>query len=59
MDAVINRLNIYRKQTEPLIEYYRDKKLLRAINGEQGTDEVFMDICNVLGAEMDDIFKIK
>lgn len=59
MDAVINRLNIYRKQTEPLIEYYKEKNLLRTINGEQGTDEVFKDICNVLGAEMDDIFKIK
>lgn len=59
MDAVQSRLNIYRKQTEPLIEYYKDKKLLRIINGEQGTDEVFEDICNVLGAEMNDLFKIK
>lgn len=59
MDAVTNRLNIYRKQTEPLIEYYKDKKLLRPINGEQVADKVFEDICNVLGAEMDDLFKIK
>lgn len=59
MDAVINRLNIYRKQTEPLIEYYRDKNLLRVINGEQETDKVFEDICSVLGAEMDDLFKIR
>jgi adenylate kinase len=59
IDAVINRLNIYRKQTEPLIEYYREKHLLRVINGEQGTDKVFEDICNVLGAEMNDLFKIR
>lgn len=59
MDAVINRLNIYRKQTEPLIEYYKNKKLLRVVNGEQAADKVFVDICNVLGAEMNDIFKIQ
>jgi adenylate kinase len=59
MDAVTNRLNIYRKQTEPLIDYYEDKKLLRVINGEHIANKVFEDICNVLGAEMDDLFKIK
>jgi adenylate kinase len=59
MDAVTNRLNIYRKQTEPLIDYYEDKKLLRVINGEHIANKVFGDICNVLGAEMDDLFKIK
>ncbi len=59
MDAVTNRLNIYRKQTEPLIEYYKGKKLLRVINGEHNPNKVFEDICNVLGAEMDDLFKIK
>ena len=59
MDAVTNRLNIYRKQTEPLIEYYKDKKLLRVINGENVPNKVFEDICNVLGAEVDDLFKIK
>lgn len=59
IDAVMSRLNIYRKQTEPLIEYYEDKKLLRVINGEHDTDKVFEDICNVLGAEMDDLFEIK
>lgn len=59
MDAVINRLNIYRKQTEPLIEYYENKNLLRVINGNQAAENVFKDICNVLGAEMDDLSKIK
>lgn len=59
MDAVINRLNIYRNQTGPLIEYYKDKKLLRVVNGEQTADKVFADICNVLGAEMNDLFEIK
>lgn len=59
IDAVVNRLNIYKKQTEPLIEYYKEKKLLRVIDGEQKTEKVFRDISNVLGAEMDDLFKIK
>lgn len=59
IDAVVNRINIYRKQTEPLIEYYKDKKFLRVIDGEQSTEKVFEDICNVLGAEMNDLLKIE
>ncbi len=28
-----NRLEVYRKQTEPLVDYYRDKGLLKTVDG--------------------------
>jgi adenylate kinase len=48
VDTVKERLVVYRNQTEPLIEYYTKKNLLRNINGNQEINKVFKDICNVL-----------
>ncbi len=47
-ETVVNRLQVYKKQTEPLLKYYREQGLLRNINGEQSIAEVFVDICQVL-----------
>lgn len=51
VETVRNRLNVYEKQTQPLIEYYEVKKILRNIDGKQDIDDVFKDICKVLGSE--------
>lgn len=50
-ETVGNRLNVYEKQTQPLIEYYGSKGLLRDIDGEQHMAKVFDDICTVLGSD--------
>lgn len=39
-EAVQNRLAVYYKSTEPLIEYYRDKKVLKDVDGSGTIDEV-------------------
>jgi adenylate kinase len=44
VETVTNRLAVYERNTEPLIEYYREKGLLRAIDGARGVDEVYADI---------------
>jgi adenylate kinase len=36
-----NRLQVYRDQTEPLIEYYRNAGLLKTINGEGEMSDVY------------------
>lgn len=51
VETVKSRLNVYQKQTEPLIEYYGAQGLLRNIDGEQQIDKVFEDICNILGSD--------
>lgn len=55
-ESVKNRLNIYKLQTQPLIDYYKGKSLIRSIDGKKDVDNVFLDICNVLGAEKNDLY---
>ncbi|MHA1595492.1 MAG: adenylate kinase [Candidatus Baldrarchaeia archaeon] len=47
-EVIRNRLEVYRKQTLPLLKYYEEKGLLININGERSIDEVFNDIIRVL-----------
>jgi adenylate kinase len=39
-DVVRNRLNVYREQTAPLVEYYRGKGLLKSVDGMGSVGEV-------------------
>jgi len=47
-ETVLNRLEVYQKQTQPLIDYYQSKGLLRNINGDQPVDAVLKDIMLLL-----------
>lgn len=51
IETVNERLEVYRRQTEPIIDYYAKKGLLQNINGCQDIAKVFEDICNALGRE--------
>lgn len=48
VDVVRNRLRVYRDQTEPLKEYYRDKGILKEVDGIGTVDEVFERIDKIL-----------
>jgi len=48
VETVKRRLQVYKNQTEPLIGFYRDKDLLRSVNGEQDVEAVFEDVVTVL-----------
>ena len=39
-ETVRHRLKVYKEQTEPLIEYYRERDLLVEVNGDQPIDSV-------------------
>jgi adenylate kinase len=43
-EAVKNRLNVYKKQTEPLINYYSKQDLLVTLDGTKDINDVFEDI---------------
>lgn len=47
--AVGNRLYVYEAQTQPLIEYYSKKGLLKNINGDQEIKKVLVDILASIG----------
>ncbi len=46
--AIKNRIEVYKKQTQPLIDYYKKKGLLIDIDGEREIDEVRSDIMRAL-----------
>jgi adenylate kinases len=48
--TVKERLDVYDKQTQPLIQYYKEQNKLSVVNGTGEINEVFGDICNILGA---------
>jgi adenylate kinase len=39
-DTIRRRLEVYRNDTEPLIGFYRDRSVLKSINGDRSVDEV-------------------
>jgi len=47
-DTVRNRLSVYFEQTEPLIDYYKEKGLLRTVSGDGGPESVFERILSEL-----------
>ena len=48
LETVTNRLNVYKNQTFPLIDYYKKKGILVAINGDMPADKVFEDVVSAL-----------
>ena len=49
IDTVENRLKVYLKNTQPLIDFYKEKGLLKEIDGNQDMEMVFKDIGRSLG----------
>ncbi len=49
LESITNRLEVYKKQTEPLIRYYRRKKLLRDIDSSKTPEDTMTQIRKVLG----------
>jgi adenylate kinase len=48
VEIVRNRLKVYRELTEPLVGYYKDKGLVRTVDGMQSVEEVTADIRRAL-----------
>ncbi|MDI9395101.1 MAG: adenylate kinase [Euryarchaeota archaeon] len=47
-ETVDNRLDVYEKQTQPLINYYKKKGILVTLDGRRGIDVVFNNIKGIL-----------
>jgi adenylate kinase len=43
-EAISKRLEVYRVQTEPLLSYYRDKRILREVDASRPPDAVYGDL---------------
>ena len=49
-ETVKERLDVYERQTQPLIDFYKEKNLLSTVDGTKAINEVFESICNILGS---------
>ena len=48
-EVVRNRLEVYKKQTQPIEDFYRNESILAEVKGEQIPDNVFKSILEVVG----------
>ncbi len=48
-ETIRRRLEVYEAQTAPLIEYYKNKGILKTVEGTGDIDEIFAGICSILG----------
>lgn len=48
-ETVLKRLGVYHEQTQPLIDFYENKKVLRTVDGTVDSAEVFGQITDILG----------
>jgi adenylate kinase len=47
--TVLNRLEVYRKQTEPLVDYYDRAGVVVRVDGAQAAEATYLDIVAALG----------
>ena len=48
-DVVSKRLEVYEKETQPLIDYYKSRDLLTTISCDKGIDEIFEETIHLIG----------
>ncbi|MDD6658159.1 MAG: adenylate kinase [Lachnospiraceae bacterium] len=48
-ETVKNRLNVYHEQTQPLIDFYEEKGVLKSVDGTADMKDVFAAIVEILG----------
>lgn len=48
-ETVKNRLDVYHKQTQPLIDFYSNKGILKTVDGTVDMQDVFQAIVDILG----------
>ncbi len=49
-ETINNRLEVYQRETQPLIDYYRRRGLLRVVRAEGSIDDVYAGLRDALGA---------
>ncbi len=48
-ETVQKRLDVYHEQTQPLVDFYSKKGILKDVDGTKGMQEIFDEICSILG----------
>lgn len=48
VETVSNRLDVYEANTQPLIDYYAQKGLLKKVDGSRSADKVYADVAAIM-----------
>jgi adenylate kinase len=48
-DVIENRLKVYERQTQPLVEHYRARGLLEVVNADQAVEKVYAEFLRAAG----------
>jgi len=48
VDVAIKRFNTYEKETEPVLDFYKKKKLLKEVNGKTSIDQIYKEISDII-----------
>lgn len=48
-EAIEQRLHAYEQLTRPLVDYYRERRLLTAVDGNRSPEAITEEICRILG----------
>ena len=46
-EVVKNRLDVYKNQTEPIVDFYKNESLLTTVNGEGDIEQIYSDLLSV------------
>jgi adenylate kinase len=49
-EAIKKRLEMYHELTEPLLEYYKPRKIVHSVDASKSINDVFKDVCKVIEA---------
>lgn len=47
-ETIKRRLDVYDAQTAPLINYYKERGILKSVKGTGSIDEIFKNVCTIL-----------
>jgi len=47
-DIIENRIGVYNSQTQPLIDFYKEKGKFTSVNGIGGIEDIFNSICKAI-----------
>ena len=50
--AINRRLDLYEKETKPLLSFYEDRDLLVEVDGQGATDEVFERVQQIVDSKI-------
>ena len=51
VEVLTERLDAYETQTKPLVNFYKERNLLKSVDGLQDIEDVFKDISTLLRGE--------